>query len=335
LPDPFDAEVEQYLIRSVLLIDGDAVSSGRMARVMSEIRAGMSRKDGAAPIVDATVRTLTEARDYLATQRALIVIIDPETAAFAESIAFIEEMRNSHPHLIWTLYCHDHWWNEHTPELSTSEFGRRVLDYFAITKSHPDEQLHRDVLALLVKCQADFALQLLMETIGDFEHDSLTVPQKAKFVDKATKALTLLMLDQAKPRPGTRTAFVSMPFDDAHRELYRYVIAPTLKKQNLTPVMMEEFAPGDPVAVAAFREIGLAEVVVCDLTDGSPNVLFELGVAYRAGKRVVRIASKARAPQELPFMIGGDSILLYDNKMDLESRLPEAIRKAKPWTPPR
>lgn len=96
--------------------------------------------------------------------------------------------------------------------------------------------------------------------------------------------------------------------------------------------MMEEESPGEPLATAAFRAIGLADLVLADLTGSNPNVLFELGAAYRGAKRVIRIAQKNTAGSvDLPFMVQGDNVIFYESLMDLKEQLTRAIPRAKPW----
>lgn len=326
----FDSEIERYLIRSLLIVDGEGASSARIAEILSRAREQMPSQ-----LIDATVSSLEAAKRFMENQPVLVVIIDPGIATLDASLSFIEAARSKYPHIIWVLYCHKEWWSNHSEALQLHAFGQRLPHYFSILKEHTGHVLRRDLLTVLLQCQADFALQLLRETVDELAQDprkGMTQVQCAKFVDKATRSLTRLIISEPMAQVTDRIAFVSMPFDARHRDLYTFVISPLLIKHGYKPIMMDEQSPTEPIATAAFKWIGLADLVLADLTGSNPNVLFELGVAYSGAKRVIRIARKGTADENmLPFMVRGDKIVFYDNQVQLKGELDMAIPEAKPW----
>lgn len=76
-----------------------------------------------------------------------------------------------------------------------------------------------------------------------------------------------------------------------------YIVRPALGKLYLIKRADEDALPGQ-VSPQVIRDIQQADLVVCDLTDLNPNVMYELGFAHSIAKRVIQIAD---VETKLPF----------------------------------
>jgi molecular chaperone HtpG len=99
------------------------------------------------------------------------------------------------------------------------------------------------------------------------------------------------------------TVFVGMPFKEPYLDtVYEMAIKPAITKCGLEPVMLgEEHMPGD-IPREIVEGIAQASVVVFDVSEASPNVYYELGLAHGYNKvsHTILIRNK-NAPDPLPF----------------------------------
>src|SRR4051794_31127140 len=104
------------------------------------------------------------------------------------------------------------------------------------------------------------------------------------------------------PEERIKTCFTIMPFtvrkpdldrydnDTNHwNEVYAGLIVPAVKKTGLVCLRDDEDVSARLITEDIWRKIEQAEVILCDLSAGNPNVYLELGWAMRADKRFVLI----------------------------------------------
>lgn len=120
--------------------------------------------------------------------------------------------------------------------------------------------------------------------------------------------------DEAPPTPGTvtlaeaagsskLTAFVIMPFlerDERHpsgffSEVLRSLITPAAKASGFT-VRTANRQGSDLIQSTIINDLMNADLVIADLTEHNPNVMFELGVRMAEDKPVVLIKGKGTGP---------------------------------------
>jgi len=105
--------------------------------------------------------------------------------------------------------------------------------------------------------------------------------------------------------------FVIQPFDQGgpYDRRYDEVIAPVIRDAGLEPYRVDR-DPGADVPIETIEsEIQDASVCIADISDDNPNVWYELGFAFAAGKDVVLISSAVR--QKYPFDIQHRSVTRY------------------------
>jgi hypothetical protein len=101
--------------------------------------------------------------------------------------------------------------------------------------------------------------------------------------------------------PGTPTRMQSdMALD--------YIVRPALVELYVIKRADEDALPGQ-ISPQVIRDIDEADLVVCDLTDLNPNVMYELSFAHTRGKRVIQIAD---AGTKLPFDLAQFRTIFFD-----------------------
>ncbi len=67
-----------------------------------------------------------------------------------------------------------------------------------------------------------------------------------------------------------------------------------------------------PIALAVHQYLLQADVIVADITDGNPNVMYELGFAQALGKPILPVVE--RQVQSVPPVVRGRLFLVYDRE---------------------
>lgn len=121
--------------------------------------------------------------------------------------------------------------------------------------------------------------------------------------------------------------FVLMPFDESYRASYDRAIKPVSEALGYECHREDDYGTPDVIARSIVRHIWEADLVVADLTDLNPNVLYELGIVHAMLKQNVIVV--ARTGQKLPFDLAHYRTLFYDDSneghQDPARRLDEAI----------
>ena len=131
-----------------------------------------------------------------------------------------------------------------------------------------------------------------------------------------------------QPRP---TCFVIQPFDRGKFDKrYEDAFEPALAEAGFTAYRVDE-DPGTDVLIAAIEE-GIRRAAIClaDVTNNNPNVWYELGYAYAAGKPVILTCCDEREGP-LPFDIHHRHVIHYQSESasDFDSLKREISQRAK------
>jgi hypothetical protein len=98
--------------------------------------------------------------------------------------------------------------------------------------------------------------------------------------------------------PEQDVCFVIMPFSSPHgssysvehfTEVYEDLFVPAIQAAGLRPLRADTTEISRHIVSDLLSTIESASIVLCDLSDANPNVLFELGWAFRADKRCVLV----------------------------------------------
>jgi len=137
---------------------------------------------------------------------------------------------------------------------------------------------------------------------------------------------------------GDGECFVIAPIGEPRTETRRKTdglldeaIRPVIEDTDigLDVVAPHEIAEAGSIPKQVIQRLLEAELVVADLTDLNPNVMYELAVRHAKGRPVVPIAEKGTS---LPFDITTERTILYEDTMhglnELKPKLEETARTA-------
>jgi TIR domain-containing protein len=126
------------------------------------------------------------------------------------------------------------------------------------------------------------------------------------------------------------TAFVLQPFGGQFDELY-ITIRRALERAGLAVLRADSELSGvDSILHALLERLSLADLIVADLSDANPSVMYELGFAQGQRKPVILIT---RALHEIPFDIASLRALVYRSDtpadlFDFEAMLTQVAQQA-------
>ncbi len=152
----------------------------------------------------------------------------------------------------------------------------------------------------------------LLEDIGgkqrvlDITHGGDAVPATAaaraeEHLKKVAKGVTV---------QSTDTCFVMMPFAEPLGSYYTSIYEPAIKKAGLTPKRADNDIYGTGKIIdQIWAGINSARVLVAELTNRNPNVLYELGLAHALNKPVVLVSSNEN---DVPFDVKHVRLIYYD-----------------------
>lgn len=106
--------------------------------------------------------------------------------------------------------------------------------------------------------------------------------------------------------------FVIQPFDSGKFDKrFNDIYKPAIEAAGLEAYRVDQ-DPGVQVPIDSIEK-GIRQAAVClaDITADNPNVWYELGFAYAAGKPVVMVCSEERTGKKYPFDIQHRSIIPY------------------------
>lgn len=107
------------------------------------------------------------------------------------------------------------------------------------------------------------------------------------------------------------TCFVIQPFSSKFDKRYRDVYKPALEKAGLDPYRVDQDPSTEGVMDSIEQQIRDATICLADITTDNPNVWYELGYAFAAGRSVVMVCSSERQGK-LPFDIQHQTVIKYE-----------------------
>lgn len=109
------------------------------------------------------------------------------------------------------------------------------------------------------------------------------------------------------------TCFVIQPFTDLYNKRFDDLYRPAIEASGMTAYRVDQDSSATVLVEAIEKNIKRAAVCLADITDDNPNVWYELGFAYAAGRPVVMACSDERqkAGKRFPFDIQHRAIVTY------------------------
>lgn len=120
--------------------------------------------------------------------------------------------------------------------------------------------------------------------------------------------------------------FVIQSFSKATEGVYD-LIASAAAKANSSVYRADSISAGANIVESIHRAIQESPLLIADITDANPNVMYEVGLAQAQKKPLILIASSSRA---IPFDLAGIRVLIYDihDPMEFIDRLSRTIQEA-------
>lgn len=129
-------------------------------------------------------------------------------------------------------------------------------------------------------------------------------------------------------------AFVLLPHNDEHQQIYDFAIKPAMLENKLDVLKADDiFQPG-AILAQVWEAIRTAEVIIADISGQNPNVIMELGLCYGVQRLPIQLV---RDPDELPFNLRSLRYIQYDTtpsgiaklKRDLSTVVAEFINTVR------
>jgi nucleoside 2-deoxyribosyltransferase len=109
------------------------------------------------------------------------------------------------------------------------------------------------------------------------------------------------------------TCFVIQPFTDVYNKRFDDLYKPAIESAGMTAYRVDQDTSATVLVEAIERNIKQAAVCLADITEDNPNVWYELGFAFAAGRPVVMACSdeRSRMGKAFPFDIRHRAIVTY------------------------
>jgi guanylate kinase len=124
--------------------------------------------------------------------------------------------------------------------------------------------------------------------------------------DKLEEAVSAFSALRSRLVPVGRTArargggvFVLMPFRDELKPVYEDHIRPACEDQGLRVLRADGIFSTQPFMDDIREAVVTARIVIADLTDGNPNVFYEVGICHALDKDVILITQDSTVPADL------------------------------------
>ncbi|MBK8027714.1 MAG: hypothetical protein IPK19_41625 [Chloroflexi bacterium] len=138
----------------------------------------------------------------------------------------------------------------------------------------------------------------------------------AKMLDKGErednvprrKARDLDAVVQAEPEKP-KTLFVAMPFAQEYEDTFFLAISAAAQQHGLVAQRMDAIVYDDLIMTKMHKSITSSALFIADLSQGNPNVMYELGYAKAKNRPTILISATPVA--ELPFDVRGWPVTQY------------------------
>lgn len=125
-----------------------------------------------------------------------------------------------------------------------------------------------------------------------------------------------------------KQVFVLMPFETDLDEVYSRIMKPTVEDLGLVCRRADEIRSVKAVMQDIWKAICEARVVIADITQLNPNVMYELGIAHTLGKDTILIYQESRqASQRIPFDLYHVRQIRYENTATGGQKLVKELRE--------
>lgn len=119
-----------------------------------------------------------------------------------------------------------------------------------------------------------------------------------------------------------KAMFVLMPFREEFDGIYA-IAREVGKSLGFNVLRADEMTSPGLITDQVLEAISHSGVIVADLTNRNPNVLYEVGIAHTLGKKTILLA---QAIDDVPFDLASQRILIYENSVSGAKKLEQDLR---------
>lgn len=153
---------------------------------------------------------------------------------------------------------------------------------------------------------ADFvsSLRTNAEALESLEHTPTT---REALLSAANLAVDTLL------NAVERRCLVLMPFDSIHDIFYANVLVPAIRGEDFVPYRIDRDEHAGDIPTIFSRALDDSQVIVVDLTDFNPNVLYELGWLHsraRSAMLLLRYSTDVGTKLGIPFYLLHEKVLM-------------------------
>ena len=167
----------------------------------------------------------------------------------------------------------------------------------------------------------------ILQALASASDAAFGVDQGAYFLKIGTASQAEAQFE--KRIKDARYVFVAMPFKREFENVFDFGMRLPIERCGLLPVRLDREAYTGSISLEIKKRIRDSSLVIADVTDSNPNVLYELG--YADGLQIPTIVvSQRKEGVELPFDIRDINTLFYESELlrDLNRQLIMRIRQA-------
>lgn len=121
--------------------------------------------------------------------------------------------------------------------------------------------------------------------------------------------------------------FVLMPFAKDRKKYYVHAIRAAAEAAGFECHRADDNFENGAIVAQIIRDIFTDDVIVADISDKNPNVLYELGIAHSVGNKTIIICE---AGQEIPFNLNAYRVIFYEKDfeggVELRAQLETVLR---------
>lgn len=142
--------------------------------------------------------------------------------------------------------------------------------------------------------------------------------------DTFLQQIEFLLEDELNSLNNSNYIFVIMSFDKKYDDVYEAlkIAGKLIKERNLIVERVSE-PLGDYIITERIEQcIRRAELIICDVSEKSPNVYYELGYARAKNKTIILTAKEGT---ELPFDVRQHKTNFYSNTLQLQKIISEEL----------
>ncbi|MEO6039616.1 MAG: hypothetical protein ABIQ93_14480 [Saprospiraceae bacterium] len=123
----------------------------------------------------------------------------------------------------------------------------------------------------------------------------------------------------------SKICFVIMPFGGYFDDYYKDIYKISIEESGLIPKRADDLYKSIPIINDIWNYVISSELIIADLSERNPNVMYELGLAHALAKPVILISDSL---ETVPFDLRTMRILLYDkNKSNWSNDLKKSLKQ--------